>query len=413
MHSLPLLLKVAERFGTPCFVYFLDEVARRVNLLQTAFGERFQLSYAVKSNPNPAILERMRALVDNLDISSAGELRLALAGGWAPSRIGFTGPGKRLGELKTAIEHGLGEVIIESLDEAEDLNAIAKDMGRQQSILVRISPRKIPKGFGVNMAGKPSQFGIDEESLDAALEKIKSLQHLELKGFHIYSGTQCLDAVSIAENYEIFIDVFGRATRAHDITPQRLVFGAGLGIPYYEGNKAVDLQEVAKRINPALDALRSEPRFADTDFVLELGRYLIGEAGIYVTRVIRIKDSREISIAICDGGMNHHLGACGHLGSVLHRNYRIFKLSDSGQEPSYSYELVGPLCTTIDTLGHNIKLPMLKAGDLIGIHCSGAYGITASPLHFISHDPPKEVLVDTLADGSNLEDVSQFSPRVI
>ena len=368
-------------------------------MLIQAFGGRFQISYAVKSNPNAALLRWFRDHVGWLDISSGGELKRALDAGWDPRKISFTGPGKRVSELEAAVETGIEEMVVESVPEAEALDRVAAGKGVRQRVLVRIAPKQIPRGFGVNMAGKPSQFGIDEEVLDPALERIKQLKNLDLTGFHIYSGTQCLKSESIAENYEIFIELFRRVAESHDVTPTKLVFGAGIGIPYYENDEPVELDAIAERINPQLDDLKTDARFAGTALALELGRYLVGEAGIYLTRVIAKKDSRGSTICVCDGGMNHHLGACGHFGSVIHRNYRMFKVTDSDPQAELeSYELVGPLCTTIDTLGHGVKMTGLGVGDVIAVHCSGAYGLSASPIHFISHDPPKEIAVETRGD---------------
>ncbi len=391
-----LLQQISQEHGTPCYVYFLDDVRARVEALADHFGGRFDLSYAVKSNPNRSLLSWMRDHVHGLDISSGGELKQAIDAGWPTQRISFTGPGKRPAEIEEAVRRQVGELIVESLPEAMIANRIAQQQGVTQDILIRVAPKRIPRGFGVNMASKPSQFGIDEEEIGPGLEEILGLEHLKIVGFHIYSGTQCLKADSIAENYEIFIELFQRMCQSHDLKPSKLVFGAGIGIPYYENDEAADLSQVAARINPQLDALKADPKFANATLVLELGRYLVGEAGIYLTSVIAKKHSRGTTICICDGGMNHHLGACGHFGSVIHRNYRMFKVTDSPPDaPTEAFELVGPLCTTIDTLGHGVKMDGLDVGDVIAVHCSGAYGLSASPIHFISHDPPKEIIVET------------------
>ncbi len=405
------LAKAARDFGTPCYVYLMDEVRERVDQTRSAFGGRFRISYAVKSNPNPGLLRRLGGVVDLLDVSSAGEIVRAVGCGWAADALSFTGPGKTRRELETAVDAGIGEVVVESVDEAELLNAVAQAAGRQQRILVRIAPQRMPRGFGVSMSGKPTQFGIDEEEIDSAIDTIRRLANLDLVGLHIYSGTQCLKPEAIVDNYQIFIDIFGRVCNAHGVSPQRLVFGSGIGIPYHEGDQPVDLAAVAEMINPRLDTLKSGRLFSKTDLVLETGRYLVGEAGFYVTRVVRRKQSRGVEIGICDGGMNHHLGAAGHLGSVVQRNYRMFKLGvGRDQEAERTYTLVGPLCTTIDTLARQVKLRGLEAGDLIAIHCSGAYGVTASPIHFISHRPPKEIIAET-AGGSSASKTAASSLR--
>jgi diaminopimelate decarboxylase len=406
-----VLPAVARDFGTPCYVYVMDLVRARVGRVRAAFGNRFRIRYAVKSNPNSTLLRRLKGVVDSVDVSSGGEVVCALEAGWDAPQIGFTGPGKTERELLRSIDVGLGEVVVESAEEAELLNRLAAQRDRHQRIVVRIAPSRMPRGFGVNMSGKPTQFGIDEEDIDAALRSITKLPHLRVIGLHIYSGTQCLHPEAIVENFRIFIELFRRVCQTHDLRPQILIFGSGIGIPYYESDAPVDLDAVADAINPDLDALRSEPRFASAVLALETGRYLVGEAGFYLTRVLRMKHSRGTDICICDGGMNHHLGAAGHLGTVLQRNYRMLKLmgDDTGDAPQ-PYNLVGPLCTTIDTLARQVSLPALKPGDVIVIRSSGAYGLTASPIHFIGHAPPREIIVETVDGHLTVEDVSQLPP---
>ena len=404
-----VLRDIAHDFGTPCFVYFMDQVCARVGHVRAAFGGRFRVSYAVKSNPNPGILRRMRGAVDMLDVSSAGEILLAVESGWQPGTLSFTGPGKTRDELQTAVDIGVGEVVVESVDEAQLLNSITGAARMRQAVVMRIAPSRVPRGFGLNMSGKPSQFGVDEEEVDTAVSVVRGLPHLDLCGFHIYSGTQCLKAEAIVENYENFISIFKQVCHAHGLKPRKLIFGSGIGIPYYENDSPVDLRAIGASINPALDALKAAPLFTATELVLETGRYLLGEAGVYVTRVIRKKHSRGTDICICDGGMNHHLGATGHLGSVVQRNYRMFKIAEGeGEAAEQAYDLVGPLCTTIDTLGRRVKFRGLEAGDLIGIGCSGAYGLTASPIYFIGHAPPKEIIVETRQGELLVEDCSRF-----
>ena len=403
-------LRAAAAGGTPCFVYFLDEVAERIDALKHSFGGRVAPSYAVKSNPHPALLRFLRGRIEYLDVSSGGEIQRAVASGWPPEALGFTGPGKRAAELQSAVDTGLGEVVLESVEEAEVLSRLAVDAGQTRRVLVRLSPRDLPRGFGVRMAGRPTPFGIDEEVLDEALPRIVALPRLALVGFHVYSGTQCLDAAAIAENFRIHARLFRRCAPFAERL-DKLVFGSGIGIPYHEGDAAVDLAALAREANPVFDELRADERFAEARFLLELGRYLVGEAGHYVTRVLRVKRSRGAEVVVCDGGMNHHLGACGHLGSVIHRNYPIRRVPEGAEEGGADsaprpYEIVGPLCTSIDTLGHAALLPPLEPGDLIAVGCSGAYGPTASPTGFISHPPPREVAVE----GGRLVDLSDESP---
>ena len=388
------LLRAAATFGTPSFVYFVDAIQKRIDHLRDCFGGRFLLSYAVKSNPNPALLGWLKDHIELLDVSSIGELRVGMRSGWSPLHASFTGPGKRDFELREAIESGVGELVLESVREAIAADGIARELGRIQDIMIRIAPSRVPKGFGDQMAGRPSAFGIDYEQVHVDLPRILALRNLRFVGLHIYSGTQCLRPDALCENYRTFLQIFRDVCVAYDLHPRKLIFGSGLGIPYHDEDQPVDLGKVAMGIVDELDALKSEPRFSNTALILELGRYLVGEAGYFLTKVISIKESRGTRIGICDGGMNNHLPASGHFGMVVHRNYSMHKVGSSAQDIE-RIDLVGPLCTSIDRLARGVALPRINEGDLIAVHNSGSYGLTASPIHFISHSLPREILIDT------------------
>jgi diaminopimelate decarboxylase len=397
----PYLQRAAELFGTPSYVYCTSPIEDRIARLHEAFGGRFSLSFAAKCNPNPVLLGWLKDRVAFLDVSSIGEFRLALNAGWDGARVSFTGPGKRHFEISEAIEGGIGELILESVREAELADQMARSMGRVQDVMIRIAPTSVPKGFGDQMAGRPSAFGIDLECLPVALPRILAMPNLRLTGLHIFSGTQCLRPEAVLENYRGFIEIYRDICGHYGLRPEKLVFGSGLGIPYHDGDTALDLDAVGRAIAGDLDLLMRIPSFANSRLVLELGRYLVGEAGYFLTRVISIKDSRGARIAICDGGMNNHLPASGHFGMVMQRNYSMHKVG--GGEATGKFDLVGPLCTSIDRLARGVMLPPLAEGDLIAVHNSGAYGLTASPVHFISHAPPREILVD----GNDMRDVTR------
>ena len=403
------LTEAAGRFGTPAYIYATDIIEARLAELRAHLGRWFAISFAVKSNPNPTLLGWMRDRLDYLDISSGGELVLGRQAGWDPARISFTGPAKQEFELRDAVDCGLGELVLESLREAELADRLAAEAGRIQPVLIRIAPDRVPKGFGDQMAGRPSPFGIDIEDAAEILPQIAALPNLRIIGLHIYSGTQSLKAEAICENWRIFMQVFSQTCAALDLRPEKLIFGAGLGIPYHPGDQALDLAAIAAEIGPALDAFRADPRLAGTKLVLELGRYLVGPAGWFVTRVVSVKQSRGTRIAICDGGLNANLAASGNFGMVLRRNYVIHRVSgdESGTRPEEKHDISGPLCTSIDKLGGGVMLPRLYEGDLIAIHACGAYGPTASPLYFISHPLPREVLLT----GGQLQDATRITAR--
>ncbi|RCW88774.1 type III PLP-dependent enzyme [Paracoccus lutimaris] len=403
------LTEAADRLGTPAYVYATDIVEARLADLRAHLGRWFAISFAVKSNPNPALLGWMRDRLDYLDISSGGELVLGRQAGWDPARISFTGPAKQEFELRDAIDCGLGELVLESLREAELADRLAAEAGRIQPVLIRIAPDRVPKGFGDQMAGRPSPFGIDVEDAAEILPRIAALPNLRIIGLHIYSGTQSLKPDAICENWRIFMQVFSQTCAALDLRPEKLIFGAGLGIPYHPGDQALDLAAIAAEIGPALDTFRADPRLAGTKLVLELGRYLVGPAGWFVTRVVSVKQSRGSRIAICDGGLNANLAASGNFGMVLRRNYVIHRIGgdEAGTRPEEKHDISGPLCTSIDKLGGGVMLPRLDEGDLIAIHACGAYGPTASPLYFISHPLPREVLLT----GGQLQDATRITAR--
>ncbi|UXU74675.1 MULTISPECIES: type III PLP-dependent enzyme [unclassified Paracoccus (in: a-proteobacteria)] len=391
-----VLTQAATQFGTPAYVYCADTMAQRLADLRAHFSRWFKISFAVKSNPNPGVLGWMLGRVDSLDISSGGEFALARQAGWPADRISFTGPAKREAELRAVIQGGIGELVVESLREARLADQIAAECNRVQEIMVRLAPDRVPRGFGDQMAGRPSAFGIDIEDAAEVLPQIAALPHLRIIGLHIYSGTQCLKPEAICENWRIFMRVFRDTCATMGLKPRRLIFGAGLGIPYHPGDTALDLAAIAADIGPDLDAFCADAGFADCQLVLELGRYLVGPAGWFLTRVLSVKQSRGTRMAICDGGLNANLAASGNFGMVLRRNYVMHRIDqgDNAARAEEKTDICGPLCTSIDKLGSGVLLPRLDEGDLLAIHACGAYGPTASPVHFISHPMPREILVE-------------------
>ena len=396
------LRRASAVVATPAYVYDVDALVARFDVLKTLFGRHFGVSYAIKANPNIELLRRIRPHIVTFDASSFGEVQRALSAGMPASRITFSGPAKRAVEIERAIALGIGELVLESLTEAEKANTVAAALGRRQPVLIRINPATAAGHFGVNMAGKASQFGIDEEVLDAAIAHVRALPHLELIGFHIYSGTNSLNVKAIVDNFATFIRLFRHGAAVAGMTVRKLVFGSGFGIPYVAGEADLDIAAVAAGVMPLLDELRAEPAFANVDCALEMGRWLVGPAGWLLTSVVAAKASRGVDFRMCDAGFNNHLAACGMMGTVIRRNWPFINLTNADAEP-HKYTLVGPLCTTIDVLATDIILPEVLVGDVIAVTNSGAYGLTASPTRFISHPEPAEVLIE----GDTCLDVSE------
>ncbi len=401
------LAQAAARFGTPCYVYFLDGICERIDAVSAAFDGRFVLSYAVKANPNPTLLERLNERVGAFDVSSIGEVEAVLRAGAGPQRLSFSGPAKREDEIRRAVALGVGEMVCESRWEIELLDSCAADAGRRVPFLVRINPAKAPRHFQVSMAGRATQFGVDEENMDELLSQLDSWKNLDLQGFHIYSGTNCLDVDALVENFTIFAGLFTRFSEKFEIYPRKLIFGSGFGVPYTAKEQELDFAALAPRINRVVDEMRRSPNLSEAVCALELGRYLVGPPGYFLTSVVNEKHSRGTDIRMCDGGFNAHLAACGMLGSVIRRNWRMWKLGGGGERAGYM--LTGPLCTTVDALALKIELPRLSRGDVVAIGCSGAYGLSSSPLRFISHPEPLEIMVEGSGPDAKMADISDHS----
>lgn len=390
------------RCDTPFYIYNETIISERIEQLRTELGSHFDISFAVKSNPNDRLLRYLRDLIGTYDVSSYGEIERVIAASADSSAITFSGPAKRKQEIKLAIESGVGELVLESIAEARQVSAICEELSTTQNVLVRIDPDNVPKGFGASMSGKSSQFGVDEEQLEFTLPEIKKLPGLHLKGFHIYSGTNCLDVSPLAENFEVMLSTFTRASEIANIAPERLVFGAGFGVPYLPDQDHLDVAALAGKIRDLINT-RKTGVLASAKCTLELGRWLIAPAGLLITSVVSEKFSRGTEIRLCDAGFNNHLAACGMMGSVIPRHWRIENLT-TAETGTETYNLVGPLCTSIDILARKIKLPPTKTGDLLAIQMSGAYGYTASPDKFISHPSARELW---LSKDGEITDVTE------
>jgi diaminopimelate decarboxylase len=354
----------------------------------------FALAYSVKANPNPAILQRFLAWGCALEIASAGEYYCALRAGCPPCRILFAGPGKTEAELELALKEEMGELHAESRLEIERIVAIARRLGIRAPVAVRVNPGAEAQGGAMRMGGKPAAFGIDEEALEPALGLLLSSPSIEFRGVHLFAGTQILDHTVLIRQYRAGVDIAERIAQRAGRPLATVDFGGGLGIPYFDGETELDMCGLREGLATLMADVRSRPTFTGTRFVVEPGRYLVGEAGIYVARVIDVKVSRGKTFVVLDGGMNHHLAASGNLGQVLRRNFPIGlvnRLDAPGAEP---VDVVGPLCTPLDTLARDARLPRPEVGDLVGIFQSGAYARAASPLGFLSHPFPPEILVE-------------------
>jgi len=391
--GVPIRSVVAE-YGTPLFIYDSRIFDAKWDLLRRTFPADFEISYSVKANPNPAILRQFLSKGCGLEIASAGECQLALKAGCSVDKILFAGPGKTETDLEFVLVRDIGEIHVESLLELKRISAIARKLRHQARVAVRVNPRAEAQGGAMRMGGKPAPFGVDEENLDDVVGKILHDTTLEFRGIHLFTGTQILDHEALIRQYRKGIEIGLSVARKIKRPLYTVDFGGGLGIPYFAGDLELNMQLLAGELDVLMREVRKEPLFFGTGFVLEPGRYLVGEAGVYVTRVTDIKISRGKKFLVVDGGMNHHLAASGNLGQVIKKNFPVGILNKLNREPREEVDVVGPLCTPLDVLARNVELPAAEVGDLFVVFQSGAYARTASPLGFLSHPTPAEVLVE-------------------
>jgi diaminopimelate decarboxylase len=305
----------------------------------------------------------------------------------------FAGPGKTEAELELVLAHGIGEIHVESLLEVERVALMSCRLGVQARVAVRVNPSAEAQGGAMRMGGKPAPFGVDEESLDVVLDRLLSDPAIEFRGLHLFTGTQILDHAILICQYRKALEIARRVATRLQQPLHTLDFGGGLGIPYFANEHELDMASLREALFALMADIKGEMCFAETQFVVEPGRYLVGESGIYMTRVNDIKVSRGKKFLIVDGGMHHHLAASGNLGQVIKRNFPVALLNKLEAEPAETVDVVGPLCTPLDVLAREVHLPSAQVGDLVGIFQSGAYARTASPLGFLSHLSPAEVLV--------------------
>jgi diaminopimelate decarboxylase len=384
------LTDLARRVGrTPFYAYDRSLIARRVELLREHLPRGVHLHYAMKANPMPDVVRHVAALVDGLDVASAGELRVALATGTSPATISFAGPGKTDAELAEALAAGI-IVNLESEREMERLAGLGRSRTERPRVAVRVNPDFELKSSGMKMGGGPKQFGVDAERVPAMLERIGQLE-LDFQGFHIFSGSQNLRADAIQEAQEKTIELALRLAQ-HAPSPVRLLnIGGGFGIPYFPGERPLDIAAVGANLGRLLEGMQR--RLPQANVVIELGRYIVGEAGLYVCRVIDRKISRGHVFLITDGGLHHHLAASGNFGQVIRKNYPVVvgnRVLGGSREVA---SVVGPLCTPLDLLADSMEMARADVGDLIAVFQSGAYGLSASPTAFLSHPAPAEILV--------------------
>ena len=380
---------VAEAGQTPLFVYSAALIRRRLLDLRNALPRQVAIHYAVKANPYGPVLHLMSELVDGFDIASAGELDLVEQAGIAAHRISFAGPGKRTAELEAAIIAGV-TINLESEGEAARGLAAADRLGIRPRLAIRVNPAFDLKGSGMKMGGGAKQFGVDAERVPA-LARMVIASGAEWRGFHIFAGSQALCTAAIIDTQAQALVLAAELAEASGAALPHCNLGGGLGIPYFPGDLPVDLAAIGAALTQALAQL--PPVLAETQFCLELGRYLVGEAGVYLTEIVDRKLSHGEVFLITDGGLHHQLAASGNFGTVVRRNYPVAIATKFVAPVEEQASVVGCLCTPLDRLAEKGGFPRAEVGDLVAVFCAGAYGASASPAQFLGHGPAAEMLV--------------------
>ena len=392
LNTMPDLLQAAQRFGTPLYVYDFDAIKTRLVALRSLLDPRIKLFYAVKANSNRHLLANLRPLVDGLDVSSGGEIKQALLAGYRGTDLSFAGPGKTAAEIELALQNDCASLSVESDDDLFRIIRTCRDASKKACISLRINPQHPVKEFAVKMGGMPSPFGVDEEHAGEIIDVIRNNEeHLNFLGFHIYAGTQCLKIAGLTQNIVSVLQTVEKICRQKDLVPGRINFGGGLGIPYFSSDTNFNPAEFSRFVNQAVAQFDRRMSQA-VDYILELGRYLVGPFGYYLSQVLAIKSTRGRKFVILDGGMHQNLPPSGNFGQIISKNYDIQNISNPSAVKE-KVDIVGCLCTTLDRLANRIEFGSPAVGDIVAIKNSGAYGLTASPIFFLGHETPREVLI--------------------
>ena len=402
--------ELAQEYGTPFYLYHGEMISERVRRVRETLET--EVSYSVKANPSLGVCQLIASEREaGAEVASSGELAVALAAGFEPQDIVFAGPGKTDDELRRAVMEGIFAVNVESVHEIDRLARIAREAGKSIGVGLRINPEAQLMGSGMRMGGTVGQFGMDQAEVGEAVQKTLSHRELVLRGVHVYTATQVFEVGPLLEHCRNILEISLEAADLVGRPLEMIDFGGGFGVPYFEKMSEFDLDGFAEGFRDLLSSYRQDPCLEGCRYLFELGRYLVADAGVYVTKAVDVKETRGKTFVVTDGGMNHHLTATGNMGQVFRKAYPLLNLTRmSGVPEEEGVAVAGPCCTPLDVFGNNIPLVAPEAGDLIGVFYSGAYGFSASNLGFLSHPAPAEVLLwrgeaHLLRPGGRPEDV--------
>ena len=392
-----------ENFGTPHYVYDANVIRDAYQSLVVNLPW-FKIFYSIKANPNLAICSLLRSLNAGAEIASSGELKLALETGYSPDRIIYAGPAKTDGELSLAIRTGIASINVESFSELSRIDRIAKTEGQQANVSLRINALNAEVSTPEVMAGGPSRFGIDEEIVFSEMD-ISKFTNIKIIGIHVYTASQILDNEAILRNLRRTLRFADLLSQKYELPMQKIIFGGGFGVPYSQSEKDIDLRLLSREMRSIFESQNATRNGEASSVILELGRFLVAQSGVYITKVIDVKESRGKTYVATDGGINHFTRPV-----ITNQNHPTFILNRLGDYEERVVDIGGPICTPIDIIAKGIEVPNVQIGDIIGIFNTGAYGYSMSCLDFLSHPKPAEVLVDNntaylIRERSDFEDV--------
>lgn len=408
-----VIKNIANRYGTPVYAYDADKIKTQYDCLNKCLPENFEIFYSMKANPLLGICELFKSLGSCIEVASIGELNTAIAAGFLPEQIIFTSPGKTNEELETAIDIGIYSINIESIEEALTINHIAEGKAKKVDISIRVNPDFGLAGAGIKMSGVATQFGIDYSELPSVINQIKKLSNVRIIGIHIYNGTQVLNAESIYSGMEEIIKLALHISKECEFKLQFLDLGGGFGVPYFKNDNDLDIYKLKDGMCKLWEKYKENLR--DVRIAVESGRFLIAEAGVFLTKVLYCKETKGQKYIVCDGGSNLHANSA-FLGRFIRNNFPMHIL---GKEDDFeNVNAVGPLCTPTDVIGQKVLLPKAACGDILVVEKSGAYGLTDSPNLFLSHPNPCEVIyycnkTYVLREGGKKEDFLKGQNRLL
>ncbi len=384
------IVAAARKYGTPAYIYDGEELVSNYHKLKNALPSCVDVFYALKVNPNMSLVKLLRSKGACTEVCSVTEMEIALKAGSTPQDIIYLGPCKKDYELKRAIELNIFAIVIESENELSRVSKFAEEAGTTVNVAIRINPDFSAEGSPWKMGGRPTQFGIDEKHAIENFGSYLKVPHINIRGIHVYNGTSILDAKSVYENTKYILGLFRTISTRYNAQFTMVDVGGGMGIPYFQNQTALDINEFANLMQPLCNAFHEE--FPETRIIMESGRFIIGTAGRMAVEVNNIKINHDKTFVVTDGGTNCHSAAAGS-GRVVKRNFPMLNLTASKHATEKEYQVAGPLCSPDDIIGRNIKLKEVKVSDILIVESSGAYGPTSSPGLFHSHGYPSEVLL--------------------